>query len=382
MDVTKWFAGERYHMKRLLCIVSSLSAGGAETFLMKLYRQMDRTRYQMDFIVSGHTNSIYEDEVRQYGGYIYEIPLRTRKPVRSFLAVYRIVKDNGYRYVLKLSDTPEGIMDLLAAKAGGAGKISVRSCNSSAGESRIRKLVHDMIRPFFVACTDQMIAPSRVAAAYTFGKKRVRKAAIVHNAVCFSDYTFDKNAADQLRDRLGLNGKIIIGHIGRFTKQKNHDYLIDIFQEIHKINADSILFLAGAGEEMERIKARAYAGSISKNVIFYGITRRVDQILSLFDVFVLPSLYEGLPNVIVEAQSVGVPCLVADTVTKEAGLTPLVHFMSLKEQPVAWAVKALSLAKRSGERKSYQQILRKKGYDIERVVDTFLCLTMDQTGQA
>ena len=71
MDVTKWFAGERYHMKRLLCIVSSLSAGGAETFLMKLYRQMDRTRYQMDFIVSGHTNSIYEDEVRQYGGYIF-----------------------------------------------------------------------------------------------------------------------------------------------------------------------------------------------------------------------------------------------------------------------------------------------------------------------
>ncbi|MDY2911190.1 MAG: hypothetical protein SOT58_03940 [Agathobacter sp.] len=151
-------------MKRVLCIVSSLNTGGAETFLMKLYRTFDRERYQMDFVVN--EVGIYDEEVKNLGGKIYTTPLRTKHPINSFLALKRIVKENKYEYVLKLCDTPIGVIDVLAAKLGGARRVGVRSCNASANIGVLKRTVCFMLRPLLNALMEIQGAQLRVPVHY------------------------------------------------------------------------------------------------------------------------------------------------------------------------------------------------------------------------
>lgn len=362
-------------MKRLLCIVSSLSAGGAETFLMKIFRKIDKSAYCLDFIVSENTNGIYEDEVKGLGGRVYEIPLRTKKPVSSFVEILKIVRKNKYKYVLKMCDTPKGITDIIAAKMGGARLISVRSCNSSTNEGPVLHAVYTLIRPLFVQMSDRMIAPSKMAAEYTFGKKQLKNVTILHNAIDLDYYSYNEQNAEELKKNLTIAGRPIIGHVGRFTKQKNQEFLIKIFYEIKKKKQDAVLVLIGDGPLIDEIKQIATDYKIIDSVIFYGVTKDIGNVMSMFDEIVFPSLYEGLPNVIVEAQCVGIPCLISSNITDEVRLTELVHMMPLNETTEKWADKAIELL--NVPKKTRRKELAAKGYDIKEEVSKFIRATME-----
>ena len=364
-------------VKRLLCIVSSLNAGGAETFLMKNFREMDRSVYRLDFIVSENTNGIYEDEVRKLGGKIYEIPLRTKKPITAFIRIREIVKKNKYRYVLKMADTPKGITDVLAAKAGGAQIVSVRSCNSSAGETRLKKAIYSLIRPLFVRAADRMIAPSKLAAEYTFGKNQIKNVFILHNAINLNCYTFDEQKAKEIKKVLSIKDRPVVGHVGRFTEQKNHKFLLRVFAEIKKEKPETVLVLVGEGPLEENLKKDTLKYGLKNSVIFYGVTENISEVMSVFDVMVFPSLYEGLPNVIVEAQCIGIPCLISSKITDEVKLTELVHRIPLEKGEKVWAKKALDLLNipiRSGKKE-----LADCGYDIKKEISRFIRVTMEET---
>ena len=157
--------------KRLLCIVSSLDAGGAETFMMKIFRNLPAA-YKMDFIVSTDMG-YHEDEVCMLGGQIHRVSLRTKHPIKSFFEIRNIVKHNHYNFVLKLCDTPIGVFDLLAARAGGAKKLCVRSCNASSSENKVKHIIFAVLRPILNLVADVKLAPSVLAAEYTFGKAEV-----------------------------------------------------------------------------------------------------------------------------------------------------------------------------------------------------------------
>lgn len=366
-------------MKRLLCILSSLDAGGAETFMMKIFRSLPED-YKIDFIVSAKSG-FYEKEVIDLGGRIFRVPLRTKQPIKTFKAIYDVVKDNRYTHVLKLCDTPIGVYDLLAAKMGGAKVLCVRSCNAGSSNSKLGTLVNDFLRPFLNIMTDVKIAPSRLAAGFTFGKAEVEagKVKFIHNGVDLNVYKFDKDNREKIRKEFAIaEEQLVIGHIGRFNQQKNHKFLIEVFAEVLKQKPDALLMLVGDGEKKNEIKEQIRALGIEESVIFTGIRSDVPALLSAMDVFVFPSFYEGMPNTVIEAQATGLPCLIADTITKEAEVTECVNFMSLSDSAESWADKALTLFEKDKENRfCYGDKMKNAGYDIGSSVKRFIGLVFN-----
>lgn len=362
--------------KRLLVIVSVLDAGGAETFMMKIFRSLPE-EYKMDFIVSAN-NGFYEQEVLALGGRIYRVPLRTKHPITTFKAIYDVVKKNNYTHILKLCDTPIGLYDLLAAKLGGAKVLCVRSCNSNTSESKLRSFINDILRPFLNCFTDVKLAPSSLAAEFTFGKNEVKKGNVhfIHNAVDLDVYRYSEENRIHVRNEFNIaESQLVVGHIGRFNQQKNHKFLIEVFAELLKKVPNAVLMLVGKGEKRAEIEQQITELGIEKSVIFTGVRSDVPALLSAMDVFVFPSFYEGMPNTVIEAQATGLPCVIADTITEEAGVTDCVHFKSLADSAEEWAHTALSLlVDCKAERACYKKQMQNAGYDIESSVKQVISL--------
>lgn len=362
--------------KRLLVILASLNTGGAETFMMKIFRSLPEG-YKLDFIVSAKSG-FYEKEVMELGGRIFRVPLRTKQPIKTFKAIYDVVRKNHYTHILKLCDTPIGVYDLLAAKLGGAKVLCVRSCNAGSSNSKLGRLVNDLLRPLLNFITDVKIAPSRLAAEFTFGKAEVEagKVKFIHNGVDLHVYKYDEDNRRKIRSEFSIaDEQLIVGHIGRFNQQKNHKFLIEVFAEVLKQQPNALLMLVGDGERKSEIKEQINALGIYKFVIFTGVRSDVPALLSGMDVFVFPSFYEGMPNTVIEAQATGLPCVIADTITEEAGVTDCVHFKSLRDSAEEWAHTALSLlVDCKVERSCYKKQMQNAGYDIENSVKQVISL--------
>lgn len=358
-------------MKRCLCIASTLDTGGAETFLMKIFRKIKQDHI-LDFIVSVEGKGFFQDEVEQMGGKVFYIPPRTQAPIKAYKDLKKIIKNNKYDYVLKLCDTPIGVTDVMAAKSAGVKRISVRSCNAAADVSVSKKIINAALQPFFNALIDVKIAPSDLAAEYTFGKKQVKKNKVnfLHNAVDMSVYSYNEKARDAVREELGIKDKIVIGHIGRFDRQKNHLFLLEVFNEIRKQDSNAILALVGGNGHIEaEVRQRVKDLNLEDSVIFTGVRSDIPEILSAMDAFVLPSFYEGMPNTVIEAQATGLNCIIADTITRQANITGLVEYLPLNLSPEIWAKKVLDAAKK--ERKNTKEDFIKNKYDIESTVEEF-----------
>lgn len=354
-------------MIRILCIVSSLDSGGAETFLMKLSRALDRSKFQMDFISS--KKGVYDYEVITTGGKVFYVPLRTEHPIRTFISIYNIVKANNYKYVLKLSDTSLGVYDLLAAKCGGAKRVGMRSCNSSAEMSLMIKLLVNLLKPLCNLVCDFRFAPSVEAATFTFGKNSINKVVILKNGLDSNVYAFNPSDRMSIRNECKVS-TVLLGHIGRFVNQKNHLFLLEIFKEVLKHDSEAKLLLLGEGPLKETIKNKIKTDGIEDSVIIIDQDCNIAKYLSAMDVFVLPSLYEGLPNVIVESQANGLPCLISDSISKETRITELVNYESLSSLPAKWAQEALELCKK--DRQDVSQEMKAAGFDINDVKNQFI----------
>ncbi|MBR5451681.1 MAG: glycosyltransferase family 1 protein [Clostridia bacterium] len=356
-----------------------MNSGGAETFLMKLYRTLDRTKYQMDFCVNLREENFYEKEISNLGGKIYCIPPKSAGVKEWKEKLTDIIKTNRYDYVLRITSNAAGFMDLMVAKKAGAKITSARSSNSSDGTGIKAKLIHRLSRVLYGKYVDVKFAPSDLAAEYTFGKNSLEKgrATILHNAVDLDTYKFYPQEREALRKEFGLEGKLVVGHIGRFMTQKNHKFLLEVFSEIKKMHSDAVLLLVGGNGNLEgEIKQRVVDMKLQDDVVFAGVRSDVPQLLSVMDVFVMPSFYEGMPNTVIEAQSTGLSCVIADTITKQANITGLVEYLSLDESAEYWAQKSLEAAKK--ERKETKQDFINAKYDIESVTKEFVRLVFGE----
>lgn len=356
--------------KRLLCIVGSMNAGGAETFLMKVYRKLDRSKYQMDFAVAVSEEGYYDEEILSLGGRIYHIVPKSRGMIRNFTSICSLVRENKYQYVLRNSQHSLSALELLAAKLGGAERCIYRSSNSDAENAgRLHRLC--MFMPRFFA--NVRIAPSTEAAQFMFGKNSVAsgRTHLIHNAVDLHQFWYDKTGAAEIRQELGIEGKMVIGHVGRLNVQKNHGFLLEVFSQIAEQKPNAVLLLVGKGELEPEIREKAKTLGIADRVIFTGVRSDIPQILSAMDVFVFPSLYEGMPNTVIEAQATGLPCVIADTITREADITGLVEYLPLSD-PEHWAKVALEAAKQP--RRDTRQDFLDHRYDIQSTVEDFVKL--------
>lgn len=358
--------------KRLLCIVSNMDAGGAETFLMKMYRQLDRTRYQMDFVVSGDGRGYYEDEIEQLGGIVYRITRKTKNFVAFRRELAAAVRDDGCPCVLRIGSDALSAIDLWVAKRAGARRLALRSSNASDGKGSLGMFLQKAFRRLLTSVADVKIAPSDLAAAYTFGPKAVSNGEVhyLHNALDLNAYMFSPENRSATRAELGIDtDALVVGHVGRFAPQKNHGFLIEVFAELLKAHPDARLVLVGQGELEGEVRAKAKAFGVLDDIVFAGVRPDVPALLSAFDVLALPSLYEGMPNVVIEAQAAGLACAVSDTVTRQADVTGLVEYLPI-DDPTAWT-KALESAA-TMERLDTRTAMTAAGYDISSEAKKFV----------
>lgn len=362
-------------VKRLLCLVSCMNTGGAETFLMKLYRKIDRTKYQMDFGVFTEKDGFYDKEIEKLGGKIYHLTPKTENFRLYKKELYNLVLKEKYEYVLRITSNAAGFYDLKIAKEAGARVCIARSSNSSDGDSWKVKLINIISRFLYQKFVDVKIAPSDLAARYTFGKNAVTNGEIfyLNNGLDLDVYCFSNEKRKSMQEEFGLKDKFVVGHIGRFFEQKNHAFLIDVFYEIKKKKDNAVLLLVGDGELRRCIEEKVKELGLDGSVIFTGIRKDVPALLSGMDVFVFPSLYEGMPNTVIEAQATGLPCVIADTITREAGITDLVHYESLKANVVEWADSIVMYCNEdSRKRDLYSEKVKNTGYDINDCANKFI----------
>ena len=319
---------------------------------MKIYRNIDKEKYQFDFIVSVKEKGFYNDEIESLDGRIYYVPPKSKSFVKSFLGIRKIVKEQKYKYVIRVNEHSLSTLDLIAAKT--------------------NKILHRIFKFLPKIIPNVKIAPSSEAACYTFGKKQLNngKVKILHNAIPYEDFIFNQDIRNKMRKDLNIEDKLVIGHIGRFNEQKNHKFLVDIFEKIKEENKNAILLLVGKGNLENEIKKQVEELNLNDSVIFLGIRKDIPQLLMAMDIFVFPSLYEGMPNTVIEAQATGLKCIISDIITKEANITGLVNYVSINNTASEW--KNIITENLNYKREDMSKIFKEKGYDIRDVSKKFI----------
>lgn len=346
-------------MKKILIEGMSGNLGGIETFVHLLYTTL-KTEYQVDFITVD-PKIPFEEEFLAQGCTIHRITPRYRSPRQYCADIDAVFANNRYDVFWFNKTTLSSIYTIRSAKKHGVGKVIVESHQSKNMGSTLTLLMHTANRLRVGRFADVKAACSKEAADWFF-RKGDKDVIIFPNAVDTAHYEPDARKQQQAKQQLGLEGKFLIGSVARFAPEKNHTFLIEVFSEIVK-QPDAHLILCGAGQLQEEIQQLVQTKGLSDRVSFLGMRKDMPMIYQAMDVLVMPSLFEGLPFSLVEAQASGIPCVVSDTVSPEANLTDLMNYMSLDAAPAVWAEKICSF--QGYEKISKKDQLEQKGFTIE-----------------
>ena len=299
-------------------IMGKWIGGGVESVIMNYYRHLDHTKIQFDFICDEDSTRIPYDEIKKLGGRVFLVPKYQKLP-KYLKALEDLFRKNKYHIIHSNINTLSVFPLYAAKKAEVPVRISHSHSTSNAREWK-RNIIKNILRPFSKKYATDYFACSELAGRYLFGNKTFDRGEvkIIHNAIDLDKFKFDPVARKNLRKELGIKEKtIVIGHVGRFVSQKNHDFLVDVFNEYHAKNPDSKLLLVGTGPLEENIKAKVEKLNLTDSVLFLGQREDTNKLYSVMDVFCLPSLYEGLPVVGVEAQASELLCLFSNNITPD-----------------------------------------------------------------
>lgn len=352
---------------RILHVFGRLDRGGAETMIMNLYRNIDRSKIQFDFIMHTEDNCDYVEEIRILGGKIYSIPKFTGKNFYDYIRRWSIFfkQHKEYKIVHGHMRSTAAIYLKIAKRCG---LITIAHSHSISSGKGVSAFVKNVMQIPIRFVSDYLFACSIEAGEWLFGKKSLynNKFYLLKNAIDIKQYTLDVEKGLKIREDFGIAEKFIVGHVGRFSYPKNHDFLIDIFNEIHKIDDNSVLMLVGEGELREEIQIKLSKLGLLQNVIFTGARDDVYNFFQAMDVFVFPSHYEGLGMVAIEAQAAGVPCIVADTIPKEIFVTNKIKELSLEDTPKKWA--EIILDEKQNRYKDINDHSKLNEYDVRKTV--------------
>lgn len=353
----------------ILVLITKMDRGGAETVAMNYMRNFDREKVICDFLVNRPERGDYEDEIEKLGGKVYHMgpiyPGKIRKYKKEFSQFltehpeYKIIhshlEERSY-YALKI-----------AKKMG----IPVRICHGHSHPAGLdiklpaRYYLRKRVRKYYT----HSMACSKEVAKWLFGEKAVKDTLIVKNAVDTTKFKKNHDVAVEVRKEFNLGDKLVVGHVGRFVRCKNQKFLVDIFSEIHRRNPNSVLLMVGGGDNptenryKEKVKERVKEMRLESSVIFAGIRDDIERVMQAFDVLVMPSFNEGFPLTLVEAQSIGVRCVVSDTITQKCNLTGNMEFLPLELRASVWAERIMKMLNKPLLDTSYKVVDR--GYDIK-----------------
>lgn len=361
-------------MKRALCLVSAMNVGGAETFLMKLYRAMDKSKYQLDFCVNTQEEGFYDREIKEAGGRIFYIPPKSQSFFRYRRELAALITRENYRYVFRTASNAAGLLDLSIAKRAGAERCAARSNSAGNGEGTLGAAANAVGRCLFSRCADVKLAPSELAARHLFGAGAVRREEVCYlpNGLDLRQYRFQPAAREAVCREFSVQPSFLIGHVGRFTAAKNHAFLLEVFRCLAERSDGAMLLLVGTGELEETIRRKTEQMGLLDRVIFAGLRTDIPRLLSAMDAMLLPSFYEGMPNAVIEAQAVGLPCVISDSITRQADITGLVSYLPLSATPELWAQELLRVG--TAPRRDTAADISAHGYDIDSAAERFVKL--------
>lgn len=311
-------------MKVLMVNTVPMIYDGIGMTILNYATNLDKTDLQVDFVVINHLEDKMRSEIESIGSHIYELTNRNSSQLKYVRALAKVVKDGKYDVVHIHCNSCTAAVDLLGAKLGGAKMLCPHSHNTKC----VHTGAHKILRPLFNLLYTDGFACGKLAGQWLYPGKNFT---VLKNATNTDKYKFDPEERLRIRSQYKLNDKIAVGHVAHFTYHKNHTFLIDVFAEVVKRNSQYVLFLIGNGKYREEIQKKVEHFGIGDNVVFVGTTLEIPAYLSAMDMMVLPSLWEGLPNVVIEWQTSGLPTLVADTVTEDCKLTDSVSFIHLKK---------------------------------------------------
>lgn len=336
---------------RVLQVLGGLNRGGAETMVMNLYRDIDRNKIQFDFIKHTESKCAYDDEIKELGGRIYSIPkykvynhFQYKKAWNNFFK-----KHPEYKIIHGHVRSTATIYLKIAKKYG---LYAIAHSHSTSSGKGIKAIIKNMLQFRIRYITDYFMGCSKEANEWLYGKKiaNSEKCIILHNAIDVEKYTYNEDIRNKLRKELNIKeDEMVVGNIGRFSYMKNHKFLIDIFEKLCKTENCKLL-LVGDGELKNDIQNIVKNKHLESKVIFTGVRSDVNEILQAMDIFVMPSIFEGLPVTLIEAQASGVPSLITNIITKEVDITPLIYRENLKNEPLIWANKIKEILKNFNRR--------------------------------
>ena len=358
---------------RVLHVVTYMGRGGLETMLMNYYRRIDRTKVQFDFLVHREFRADYDDEIEELGGKIYRLP-----NLNPFNKTYLKKLDDffeehkEYKIVHSHLDCMAGIPLKYAKKHGVPIRIAhAHNSNQTKDKKYLLKL---WFKRNITEYATHLFACARSAGQWMFNTNDFK---VLNNAIDSKGYVYNQDIANKVRTEFGIKkNEFVIGHVGRFAPQKNHLFLIQIFSELSKYDVDAKLLLIGEGELRETVEQQVRDLHLDDKVVFAGVRADVPELLQAMDVFVFPSMYEGLPVSIVEAQAAGLPCFISDKVPIECKKTDLVKQISLDDSLELWAKSIISM--KGFQKKDYSGEIKKAGFDIVKnanwLEDFYLCM--------
>ena len=344
-------------MKVLVIVNAHFGYDGISNVALNYYLYQDHDKVKMDFVTINEPLEILKTELERNGDNYYVLEGRNKNVLGYIKRLKNIIKKNKYDIVYVHGNSATMFVELLAAKLAGAKCRIAHSHNTKCDHYIINKMLMPLFSSLYTGCC----ACSKEAGEFLFGNK---KCYVVNNGINVDKYKYNPEVRWALREKYNISDKFVVGHIGRFTHQKNHEFILECFKEVYRRCPDAVLLLVGNGELEEEIKKKARAELPAEAVLFYGTTDKVNEVVQMMDVFLFPSKFEGLGIVAVEAQASGMPCVISDVVPNKVKILDEVEFLSLDEKTDVWAQCILNRRNYDTERSS------KAGKALEKVIDS------------
>lgn len=351
---------------RILHVIGSLNSGGSQAFVMNIYRNIDRKKFQFDFVIDKENETFYMDEIKELGGKVYVLKnVKECNPIMFWKQWNEFFKKHSEYKIVHGHVRSVAAIYLKIAKRYGVITIAHSHSTASRG-NKLEQYVKNIMQFPIRYIADYLFACSNEAGKWLFGKSALKKEnyKIINNAIDVENYVFNECKRNEIRRRLSIEEKVVVGHVGSFTYPKNHKFLIEVFYEVQKVKEDSVLLLVGDGILRPQIKKQIKELGIEDKVIFSGVVSNVNDFMQAMDVFVFPSIFEGLGMAVIEAQAVGLKCIVADTIPREAYVTDAVESIPLNRSIEKWSNQILENMD-NYIRINKQDSIINSGYDIK-----------------
>lgn len=346
---------------KVLHIVGSMYPGGMENFVMNVYENINKDIFHFDFAENVVKENGYDERIKELGGKVFVLPRLTKHPIKNLRMLGELVKREQYDIVVRHTSNALIAPQLWAAKKAGA----ITVCHSHSTTDPM-KLIHYIGKFFLRFWADKCIACSLDAGKWMYGS---RKFTVLKNGIDISKFSFDEKKKSDIYEEFNLYGKHVYGHIGNYLEVKNHTFLLDVFNELLKIDENAVLFCLGEGNLRPDIEKKISALGLESKVYLTGMRKDADKFMSAFDVLIFPSIFEGLPLTLIEAQISGLKILMSDTITDDVIVTDgLVHKESLNNSALMWAKAAYEYKQHNNNRECQIDNIRKCGYDLKQLV--------------